>query len=183
MPRKFFKRISPDPKTIKENRFLRIFGDWLHEPQLWHLNRYSASVAIAIGLFCAFMPVPIQMVIAAAFAILLRANLPISIVTTWVTNPLTIPPMFYFAYKVGTWVLGTPEGDFSFELSIDWLKTELLFIWKPFLLGCFISGSVAAFLGYVTIQMAWRYHVMMAWNARKERWKNKIKEKLHIGED
>lgn len=183
MPRKFFKRISPDPKKIKENRFLSIFGTWLHEPQLWHLNRYSASMAIGIGLFCAFIPVPFQMVIAAALAILLRANLPVSVATCWVTNPITIPPMFYFAYKVGAWTLGTPESPFEFELSMEWLQNELAVIWKPFLLGCLICSIVAGILGYFTIQLLWRYHVVMAWRARKERWKEKIKEKLHIGED
>ncbi|WP_251359948.1 DUF2062 domain-containing protein [Kangiella sp. TOML190] len=183
MPRKFFKKISPDPKTIKENKFLSIFGNWLHEPQLWHLNRYSASAAFAIGLFCAFIPVPFQMIIAAALAIGLKANLPISIATCWVTNPLTIPPMFYFAYKVGTWILGAPVEDFVFELSMEWLQNELLAIWKPFLLGCLICAIAAGLLGYVTIQLAWRYHVVMAWRARKERWKETIKEKLQIGDD
>ena len=183
MPRKFFKKISPDPKKIKENRFLSIFGDWLHEPQLWHLNRYSASVAIGIGLFCAFIPVPFQMVIAAALAIMFKANLPVSVATCWVTNPLTIPPMFYFAYKVGAWTLGTPESPFEFELSMDWLQNELLLIWKPFLLGCLICAVVAGLLGYFAIQMAWRYHVVMAWRARKERWKEKIKKTLHLSED
>lgn len=183
MPRKFFKKISPDPKKIKENRFLSIFGDWLHEPQLWHLNRYSASVAIAIGLFCAFIPVPFQMVIAAALAIALSANLPLSVATCWVTNPLTIPPMFYFAYKVGAWTLGTPESPFAFELSMEWLESELGLIWKPFLLGCLICATASAVLGYFTIKMAWRYHVVMAWRARKERWKETIIEKLHIGDE
>lgn len=178
MPKKFFKRIMPDPNKIKENRFLSIFGNWMHEPQLWHLNRYSASVAMAIGLFCAFIPVPFQMVIAAAAAILFRANLPISVAMCWITNPITIPPMFYSAYKVGAWVLGTESSDFAFQLSMEWLKTELLLIWKPFLLGCLICAIIASALGYIVIQLAWRYHVVTAWRARKERWKEKIQAKL-----
>lgn len=183
MPRKIFKKYLPDHKKIKENRFLLLFGDLLNEPQLWHLNRQSASVAFAIGLFCAFIPVPFQMVIAAALAIVLRANLPISVILCWITNPLTIPPMFYFAYKVGTWVLGSPPGEFTFELSMDWLKNDLLPIWKPFLLGCFICSAVSSALGYATIQLFWRYHVVMAWKARQQKWKEKIKQKLHIGEE
>lgn len=170
----------PDPKKIKENRFLLLFGDLLHEPQLWHLNRYSASMAFGIGLFCAFIPLPFQMVIAAALAIMLRANLPLSVILCWITNPITIPPMFYFAYKVGTWVLGTAPGEFSFELSMDWLNNQLLPIWKPFLLGCLICAITAGVLGYYTIQLFWRYHVVMAWKARQQRWAEKIKEKLHI---
>ena len=51
MPKKFIKRYLPDPHSIKENRALKIFGSILHEPNLWHLNRKSASGAFGIGLF------------------------------------------------------------------------------------------------------------------------------------
>jgi len=57
---------------------------------------------MAVGLFCAFVPLPIQMLLAAAAAIIFRVNLPISVGLVWITNPVTIPPMFYFCYKVGT---------------------------------------------------------------------------------
>ena len=169
-----------DPKKIKENRFLLLFGDLLHEPQLWHLNRYSASMAFGIGLFCAFIPLPFQMVIAAALAIMLRANLPLSVILCWITNPLTIPPMFYFAYLVGTWVLSWPPSQFEFELSFEWLGNELIHIWQPFLLGCLICGSIAAIIGYYTISLSWRYHVVMAWKARQQKWKEKLMHTLHL---
>jgi uncharacterized protein len=45
-----------------------------------------------------YMPPIGQMFMAAAAAIVLRVNLPISVALVWITNPLTIPPMFYFAY-------------------------------------------------------------------------------------
>ena len=180
MPRKIFNKYLPDPKRIKESKILSIFGSWLHEPQLWHLNRYSAAGAFAVGLFCAFIPVPFQMIIAAGLAIWLRVNLPISVALCWITNPLTIPPMFYFAYQVGAWVLSTPETEFAFELSMDWLTTGLVLIWKPFLLGCLICGISVALLGYTTINLFWRYHVVMAWKARQEKWKQRIKHKLHL---
>lgn len=179
MPRKIFKKYMPDHRTIKDNRFLKLFGSLLNEPQLWHLNRYSASMAFAIGLFTAFIPVPFQMVIAAALAIMLRANLPLSVVLCWITNPLTIAPMFYFAYKVGTWILGAPEQSFNFQLSMEWLQSELSLIWKPFILGCLICAIGAGIIGYATIQMFWRYHVVMAWRARQQRWKEKILHSLN----
>lgn len=160
MPRKFFQRFLPKPQTIKENKTLQIFGDWLHEPNLWHLNRRSVSGAFAIGLFFAWMPVPFQMALAAGMAIWLRKNLPISIALVWLTNPVTIPPMFYFAYLVGTWIVGTPVSDFSFELTFNWLFHELAAIWKPFLVGCFTVASVSSLLGYFTINGLWRYNVI-----------------------
>ena len=160
MPRKFFQRFLPHPHSIKENKTLKIFGDWLHEPNLWHLNRRSVAGAFAVGLFCAWMPVPFQMVLAAGAAIWIGTNLPLSVALVWITNPLTITPMFYFAYLVGTWIIGEPPEDFSFELSFDWLLNELSSSWKPFLVGCFTLASISSLIGYYTIDGIWRYSVL-----------------------
>ena len=160
MPRKFFQRFLPHRRTIKENKCLQIFGDWLHEPSLWHLSRRSVAGAFAVGLFFAWMPVPFQMVLAAGAAIWLGTNLPLSVVIVWITNPVTIPPMFYLAYIVGTWIVGEPVTDFSFELTFDWLLNELSAIWRPFLVGCFTMASISSLLGYLSIQGVWRYIVL-----------------------
>jgi uncharacterized protein (DUF2062 family) len=160
MLRKFFQRFLPHPQTIKDNKTLRIFGDWLHEPDLWHLNRRSVSGAFAVGLFFAWMPVPFQMLLAAGAAIWRRTNLPLSIVLVWITNPLTIPPMFYFAYIVGTWIVGEPRADFNFELTMEWLINELSAIWLPFLVGCFTLASCSSLIGYLGIEGVWRYMIL-----------------------
>ena len=145
---------------------LQIFGDWLHEPNLWHLSCRSVSAAFAVGLFFAWMPVPFQMVLAAGAAIWFRANLPLSVVIVWITNPVTVPPMFYFAYKVGTWIVGVPVTDFSFELTFDWLLIELSATWKPFLVGCFTLASISSLAGYTTIQVIWRYVIIKRRSSR-----------------
>ncbi len=160
MPRKFFQRFLPHPKTIKEHKILQIFGDWLHDPDLWHLNRRSVAGAFAVGLFLVWMPFPFQTILAAAVAIWLRTNLPLSVVLVWISNPVTITPMFYFAYKVGTWILGEPAVEFSFEPSFNWLQHELSAIWKPFLVGCFTLATSSSLLGYFTINGIWRYVVL-----------------------
>jgi uncharacterized protein (DUF2062 family) len=49
-----------------------------------------------VGLFCAFIPVPFQMLLAAPSAIIFSANLPVSIALVWITNPITMPPIFFF---------------------------------------------------------------------------------------
>jgi uncharacterized protein len=160
MPRKFFQRFLPHHQTIRNNKTLQIFGDWLHEPNLWHLNHRSVAGAFAVGLFFAWMPVPFQMVLAAGAAIWLRTNLPISVVLVWITNPFTMPPMFFFAYLVGTWIIGEPATDFNFEPTLDWLLNEMAISWKPFLVGCFTLASVSSLIGYLAIQGIWRYSVL-----------------------
>jgi hypothetical protein len=160
MPKKFIKRYMPDHKVIREHKHLRIFGTLLHDPNLFHLNRRSVAGAFAVGLFVAWVPIPFQMVLAAALAILVRVNLPISVALVWVSNPFTMPPLFYFAYRLGTRILGVPAGKFNIELSFEWLGSGLAAIWQPFLLGCFVMGASCSLLGYLGMRLIWRISII-----------------------
>ncbi len=169
MAKKFLKRFLPDPRVIREHKLLKGFGTFLHNPNLWHLNRRSVPKAFAIGLFMAFVPVPFQMWLSAGAAIIFEANLPISVALVWLTNPLTMPPMFYFAYLVGNWILDEPAHTFAFELTWDWLINRMSDIWEPFLLGCFVLGIVSAVLGYVVIRVFWVLRVRKDWQIRRQK--------------
>ncbi|MDH3327064.1 MAG: DUF2062 domain-containing protein [Gammaproteobacteria bacterium] len=169
MPRKLLKKYIPSEQTLKENKYLQIFGEHILAPNLWHLNKRSVSGAFTVGLFCAFVPIPFQMLLAAGVALIAKVNLPVSSALVWITNPLTMTPIFYFSYLVGTWVLGTPITDVEFSLSIQWLQNELSVIWQPFLLGCLICGTVSAFLGNILVRLMWRYLVVQSWQKRKDK--------------
>lgn len=168
MPRKFLKRYSPSPKTIRENKALSFLGESIHRPNLWQMNRSSVSKAFAIGLFCTWIPLPLQTVMAALLAIFYRAHLPLSVVLVFVTNPITIPPMFYFAYKLGSFMLGMELESVPMDLSWTWLTTTLGQIWQPLLFGCLILGIVSSALGYFIINTIWRRSVRASWKKRKE---------------
>ena len=169
MPKKMIKRWLPDHHTIKTNKHLQIFGDVLHDANLWHLNRRSVSKAFAVGLFFAFVPVPFQMMLAAGMAILVHANLPLSVALVWLSNPITIPPIFYGCYKLGTVLMNVPPQDFAFELSVEWLTTSLSAVAGPFLLGCAVCAVFFSVVGYFTINGIWRYSVASSWKKRKHR--------------
>ncbi len=175
MPKHFIKRFTPDRDTIKNHRHLRMFGDLLHEPNLWHMNRRSVSGAFAVGLFWAFVPMPFQMIGSAATAIATRVNLPISVALVWITNPITIPPMFYFTYVVGTWILGEPAKHIEFELSVEWMAESLSGIWQPLLLGSLLCGVISAILGYLLIRGLWRWNIVSNLRKRKGRRDNESK--------
>jgi len=170
MPKKFLKKWMPSNEKIRAHPHLnKIFGKLLHDSNLLHLNRRSVSGAFFVGLFMAFVPLPSQMVMAAGVAIWLRVNLPISVGLVWVSNPITMTPLFYFAYKVGAWTLSVPVTDWNFELSWTWLGTELAAKWEPFLLGCLICGVVSGVLGFLLIRLIWRINIGNRWAMRKQR--------------
>ena len=167
MARKFFKRWLPDPEHMREHPSVRVFGSLLHDPNLWHLNRRSVTLAFFIGLFTAFVPIPTQMLLAALTAILLRANLPLSVMLVWITNPVTMPAFFYFSYKVGAAILDVPSKAFAFELSWAWIQEELVLLWRPFLLGCLLTGLFLGLAGAASIHILWRVNVARRWRRRQ----------------
>ncbi len=160
MPKRIIKKYMPDHHTIREHKHLQIFGKLLHDGNLWHFNRRSVSGAFAVGIFCAFIPLPLQMVIAAAIAIMIRVNLPISVSLVWLTNPITMPPIFYSAYKVGAFVMGQAALTSDYKLTAEWFSEQLHLIWQPFLLGCLICGIISAFIAYIVIRLLWRLHII-----------------------
>jgi uncharacterized protein (DUF2062 family) len=167
MPKRLIKKIFPDPETIKEHKHLKVFGSLLYDPNLWHLNRRSFAGALAVGLFVAFIPLPTQMIIAAALAIIFRVNLAISVATVWITNPLTMPPMFYAAYWVGSLMMDIPPDPSGFQFSLDTLMDSLGASWKPFLLGCLVLGTLSSIVGYVLARTLWRLAVIKRWLERQ----------------
>lgn len=176
MPKKFFRRLAPSPHKLREIRSLRPLGEWIYEPNLWHINRASSSKAFAIGLFCAMLPIAGQVLVAAFLAIRLRANLPLSVALVFVTNPLTMPVIFYAAYKLGALLLGTELLDVEFDMTWDWIRHSLVIIWQPFLLGCFLMGLGLGTVGYLLVSALWRWRVSRDWHLRRERRKQHASE-------
>lgn len=170
MPRKFIKRFMPDHQKIRDQKCLRFLGTCLHNPSLWNLNRHSVAGAFLLGMICAFIPIPFQMVLAAALAVIFHVNIPISVVMVWLTNPLTMPPLYYFSYEIGQWLLGQPDVEnFVFEPTLDWMLNLLEHNWQPFILGCMVTGVVLGLIGYFAIHLLWRSHVTFRWRNRPGR--------------
>lgn len=144
-------------------------GDHIHDPNLWHLNKNSVSRAVFIGIFCAFIPLPIQMFLAAILAILYTANLPLSMVVVWISNPLTFVPLYYTCYRAGLIMIGGSEVPFEIDLSIDWVKNDLPKVWKPLMTGSLVLGVIFAFIGYWATQMYWRAMVLKRWKERSKK--------------
>ncbi|MBL4814328.1 MAG: DUF2062 domain-containing protein [Shewanella sp.] len=167
MPKKFIEKFMPKPETLRNHKHLQMFGKLLHKENLWALNRRSAPTAFAVGLFVAWIPMPFQMVLAAALAIVFNCNLPIAVALVWITNPVTMPFMFYAAYMLGAKILSHPPQEFAFEATWRWVEASVFTIGPPFMLGCLVLGSVFALIGYFLIKTLWRYSILLKWKSRK----------------
>jgi uncharacterized protein (DUF2062 family) len=176
MIQRYLKRLLPDAQQLKQDSSLSIIRAYLLNPLLWRINRRSIAKGVAIGLFLAFVPLPIQMLLAALLAIIFSANLPIAVALTWVTNPFTFLPINYFIYKVGQRLLGNlsayqaiPDFEFSKQSWQDIIQQ--FFQWlqsagKPFLIGLPVVAISASVLGYVLTHLIWR--ALLYWRVKKK---------------
>ena len=48
----------------------------------------------------------------------------------------------------------------------DWLQNGLGPIWKPFLVGCAVTGALFGLAGYVCLDLLWRYNVRKRYRER-----------------
>lgn len=175
--RKRLRQYLPDHDTVRANRWLAMFGDTLLHPRLWHLNRHSAAGGVAVGLFCGLIPGPLQMLGAALLAVVFKVNLPLALFSTLYTNPLTIVPLYWVAYELGSLLL---SGESNFVEPPEWADQSLLewsrqlldwmgTLGKPLLLGVPLLAGILSALGYFIVRAAYRVWLVRAWRRRSAR--------------
>ena len=159
---KWLTRHIPTRDTIDSYRLLRPFAPHLRQPALWRMTRRSVPRAVALGLFVGVIIPIMHTAIAAVLAIPLRANVAITAAVTLVVNPLTIPALYYAAYRIGSWELhhdasllnpSTAER-FSSELSrlLFWIHQAS----GPIAVGVLTIAAGVAVVGYVGTALVWR---------------------------
>jgi uncharacterized protein (DUF2062 family) len=168
----WLRRHLPTRETIDSYRVLRPFAKRLRHPSLWHMNHRSVpravSLGLGVGVIMPFMHIPL----AALLAIPVRANVMIAAASTLVVNPLTIPPMYYAAYRIGRWELRHDAGVIDPQAAAQ-AGGELgrLLFWAhhasgPIALGILTLSASAAALGYLVSAIAWRLRIRAKWRRR-----------------
>lgn len=177
MPKKRLKAWLPTPEKLQESRIIRWFAPFLADPRLWHMNRASLGRAVYVGVLCAFFPLPGQMPLAIIGALIFRANVPMAIALTWITNPFTTIPVFWFAYSVGALILGEPIiglraiGVMLADLTL-WIfgngnpPNPNVFSFEAFGLGLVICGAIFSVLAGVLFRFVWQWQVVADWRKR-----------------
>ncbi len=179
MPKKQLKRWLPTPEQLRQNRVVQLFAPFLADPRLWHMNRGSMVRAVYVGVIFAFFPLPGQMPLALIGALLVRANVPMSIALTWITNPLTSIPVFWAAYWVGAQVTGNPAIGIHtigrvLNDSLEWFFgngsnpfiDNQFFSLTAFLAGLSITAVISSIILGLAFDLFWRYRIAKDWQKR-----------------
>jgi uncharacterized protein (DUF2062 family) len=176
----------PTSESIRDNRFLKPFGHYLHHHFLWQFNRRSVAGGIAVGLFFGILVPFAQILLAAIAAVVLRVNLPVAAFSTLVSNPFTFPALYYAAYRLGEMLTGgeapVPEKAIEIEVtekiidqqadvggwfanSIDWMQS----VGTSLALGLSVMAIVSAVAGYLIASALWRLQATRRWRRRRLR--------------
>ncbi|MDC0932806.1 DUF2062 domain-containing protein [Arcobacteraceae bacterium] len=127
-------------------------------PQVYlSTNRELVSKAFLIGLFVAFIPIPMQMLVVILLMRFFKFNVPVAIALCWVSNPITMPFIFYVEYVVGAFLLNI-EID-TIQMSVEWFNHNFQDIFIPLYFGAFIVSSILSTAIYFFINFLWIYLV------------------------
>ena len=179
MLRKYLRRVLPSHQTIRDNRHIERFGHRLQHHNLWHLHRRAVAGGVAAGMFAGLIPGsnPVQFAAGALLAVTFKVNLPLSMLVTLYSNPFTIVPLYWLAYKLGQLALLQGGGELPpFALGLEgkgfteWIPAAIQWlgsVGKPLLVGLPLLALLLALTGYFVTDWAWRLGVMWQWRQRK----------------
>jgi len=172
-------RVVPKMPTREEmasNRWLAPIAHRFLSPELWRFTRRSVPRGVALGIFAGFI-IPIGQIFLAAFlALPARANVPLAVLVTFVTNPLTLAFWLVVANKTGQFFLNIDTSGHSEaigrEISSGRLETYSWFFQTAgtTAVGFVLLAIVGAAVGYLVSGWVWRFIVGRKLRARQRRY-------------
>ncbi|QOY55239.1 DUF2062 domain-containing protein [Candidatus Sulfurimonas marisnigri] len=151
MIRKTLKNTSKSEKLKSFIKKYKIPQEYLSS------NRRMVSRGVFIGLLIAFIPMPMQMLAVVAVMPFFRFNVPVGIAMCWLSNPFTMPPMYYMEYLTGSFFLGMEIA--PVEMTLEWFSDNISKIFIPLYLGAAFYSIVGSTLGYYLVNHFWRSSV------------------------
>ena len=154
------RRQAPGKDEILASPWMAPVRPHLQDDRLWCLDRHGVARGVAAGLFMGLLMPVAQILFAGAASVVVRGNVPVSAACTLVTNPLTVPPIYYAAYQIGERVL--PDAlDLSWLMSdaTHWLGQGLNWAiahGTPLMTGLLMLATASAALGFATVHLLWR---------------------------
>ncbi|SFV69812.1 hypothetical protein MNB_SM-4-1674 [hydrothermal vent metagenome] len=147
-------------KTTKSEKLKTFIKKYKVPPEFLQANRKMISRGILIGIFIAFIPMPMQMALVLAFMPVFRFNVPIALAMCWLSNPFTMPPMYYMEYLTGSFFLGSEIS--NVEMNVEWFQENIDDIFIPLYLGTFFYSFVGSISAYWAVNHFWKKSVHTA---------------------
>jgi len=127
------------------------------------VNRNSVSKAVLVGVFFAFIPMPLQMLAVVLLIPFIKFNVPIGVSLVWITNPVTMPFVFYAELVIGDLLTMSPINqnlDFMVELfTMDWFSTAFLSklteVIIPLYAGALFTALTLSVASYYLVRWLW----------------------------
>jgi len=170
------QRNMPTRETFERIRILRPIAHRILLPELWRFHRRSVPRGVALGIIVGVMIPVAQTVFAALLALPSKANVPVAALTTFITNPVTTPPIWIAAYWIGSYLLkldamtdARPLNAKMESAAGDWLQWLLSDAAPSTALGLVVISAVGAAIGYLLASFGWRWWIGRKWRRRAAR--------------
>lgn len=183
----------PAAEQLKQSHALRVFGPYLERHWLWQFNRRTVAGGAAVGLFFGILIPFMQIFFAVVGAMAFRVNVPVAVACTFITNPLTFPPIYYLAYRLGDLLLagGPAAGGLDAQGSLNaarvasevaaaaseeagWLSSKLMdglgaiqSMGLPLAIGLLVLSVVVSGTAYLLVRTIWSSRTRYQWRSRR----------------
>ena len=154
-------------KTKKSNKFDEHIKKYNISTEFMTINRKMVSRAMLVGFFIAFIPMPMQMVAVLAILPFFKFNALIGMAIVWVTNPITMPIIYYIEYLTGNFFL-MRDSVHDVEISLEWFTNHIDDIFIPLYVGALFYSTISAIFFYYLVSWLWIVSV------QKERKRKKL---------
>ena len=169
-------RNMPTREQMARSRWVKPFAGRVLRSELWRFTRRSVPRGVALGMLVGIIVPFAQILFASLLCLTVRANVPVASLTTFVTNPVTTPLIWVFAYKVGSWLLqvdamtviapvNSAIQHSQFDDMLTWLTGATLVT----AFGLVVVAVVAAAISYLAASFGWRWWISHKRRVRIER--------------
>ena len=113
---------------------------------------------VAIGVFCGCFPFfGFQTLLGLFIAKVAKANLLLAAIGTWISNPFTYIPLYFFNYKVGSFILKNSQDIvFDKNLMIEELWEQGSYFSLRLILGSALVGLLLASISGVVVFLLYK---------------------------
>ena len=136
---------------IRKRPWLVALTKPLFERDLWHPCRDSVAGALSIGIFCAMLPIPFQMLLAGLASVRAKANIPIAMAVCWISNPFTQVAIWLLQEKFGDWIRSKSDHFTLHIMDVEKTVFGVTLNMASFTVGFLAMGIILSIIAYPVV--------------------------------